>query len=199
MTTAPLQVVTISRQRGSLGMEIGQRVAELLGWRLVGRDLINQAAHACGLPEMALAVIDELGLFGMKPDAAAQAAYRWAVEGVMHDLALQGKVVIVGRGGQMVLRPTLPVPPALHVRVIAPLEVRAARLVTRHGIAMSAALAQARASDRARSRYLRLNYGKSAQIDDPDLYDLVINTANLDVEQAARVIFAAVNQGGTSV
>lgn len=194
---AILRVITISRQRGSLGMDIGQRVAELLGWRLAGRDLINQAARACGLPEMALAVIDELGLLGMKPDAAAQAAYRGAVENVMRDLVAAGEVVIVGRGGQMALRDGFPVAGVLHVRVIAPLEVRAARLVARHGIALAAALAQAKTSDRARARYLRLNYG--ARIDDPNLYDLVVNTAQIGVEQAAQLIFAAVKQGGTSV
>jgi cytidylate kinase len=189
-----IRVVTISRQRGSLGMETGQRLAQLLGWRLAGRDLINQAARNCGLPEMALAVIDELGLLGVRPDAAAQDAYRQAVEGVMGELVGAGQVVIVGRGGQMALHGW---PGALHARIIAPLEVRAARLTFRHNISMQAALAQAKASDRARSRYLRLHY--QARIDDPNLYDLVINTARLDVEQAARVIFAAVKQGGTSV
>ncbi len=187
-------VVTISRQRGSLGMETGQRLAQLLDWRLAGRDLINQAARACGLPEMALAVIDELGLLGVRPDAAAQAAYLQAVEGVMRDLAGAGEVVIVGRGGQMALRGFAG---ALHVRVIAPLEVRAARLAERYRISIQAATAQARASDRARARYLRQYY--AARIDDTLLYDLVINTAQVNVEQAARLLQAVVRQGGMSV
>ncbi len=42
-------------------------VAERLGLRLIGRELINRAARAAGVPEVALAEIDELGLLGVKP------------------------------------------------------------------------------------------------------------------------------------
>jgi cytidylate kinase len=143
---------------------------------------------------MALAVIDELNLLGVRPDAAAQAAYRHAVEKVMRELAAAGEVVMVGRGGQMALRDW---PGALHVRIQAPLEVRAARLVERYQVSLPAALAQARASDRARAKYLRLHYG--ARIDDPNLYDLVVNTAQIGVEQAARLIASAVRQEENSV
>lgn len=47
-------VITVSRQLGSHGGEIGARVAEALGLRFVDREIIRQAAQEAGVPEVAL-------------------------------------------------------------------------------------------------------------------------------------------------
>ena len=73
---SPMPVVTLSREMGSGGNDIAQAVAGRLGLRLVGREIINQAAIQAGVPEVALAEIDELGLLGMRPSAAALRIYR---------------------------------------------------------------------------------------------------------------------------
>ncbi len=66
-----MDVITISRQLGSLGFEVGKIAAEQLDYRLVWRDLINQAASLAGAPEVALAMFDEFNLLGIEPTAAA--------------------------------------------------------------------------------------------------------------------------------
>ena len=76
---------------GSLGDPIARQVAEVrLGYRLVWREVINQAALRAGVPEVALATIDELGLLGVKPTAEAQAAYLEAMQQMMEELAKAG-------------------------------------------------------------------------------------------------------------
>ena len=178
-----MAAVTVSRQLGSLGFEVAQTAADLLGYRLVWRDLINQAARIAGSPEAALAAIDDLGLLGICPSPEACQAYRQAVQQIMQEHAIQGNVVIIGRAGQMILSGW---PEVLHVRVIAPRPLRIERLAARQEISLESALAQVEASDRHRRSYLKRFY--NVQWDDPNLYDLVINTAHLAPTAAAQLI-----------
>ncbi len=182
--------ITVSRQMGSLGREVADAVGARLGYRVVCRELINEAASRAGQPEVALAAIDELGLLGISPSSAAVEAYNRAVQAVMDELAAAGNVVIVGRAGQVILRGR---PNVLHVRVVAPEHVRAARAARQQGIALDTALAQVKASDRNRRDYLKRFH--HAHWDDPDLYDLIINTAQITVEAAADIVCAAVARG----
>jgi cytidylate kinase len=178
-----MNTITISRQLGSLGDEVAQAVAERLEFRVVSRDLINQAAIRCGAPEMALALIDDLGLLSIHPSARARRAFLATIDQVVNEINEEGRVVIVGRAGQMILRG---LPDVLHVKVIAPKEVRARRIASQLGIPLNAALAQIAASDRTRSSYLKRYY--HVRWDDPELYDLIVNTARLLPEKAADII-----------
>jgi cytidylate kinase len=182
-----MSVITISRQLGSLGTTLGRQVATRLGYRLVHRELINQAAHLAGAPDMALAAIDELGLLGIKPDEAQQRAYLESVQTVIENLAAGGNVIIVGRAGQAILQKE---PNVLHLRVIAPTETRIQRIVKAHDISPQAASAQIEDSDRFRARYLARFY--NIQWDDPSLYHLVINTGYLSLETSAEVVCTVV-------
>jgi cytidylate kinase len=178
-----MAVVTISRQIGSLGYEIGKLVAEQMKYRIVWRELINQAALQAGVPTVALAMIDELHLLGLAPSQQETQAYIEAVDHVIRDYADQGNVVIVGRAGQVILAGQ---PNTIHVRIIAPEETRAQRLAEEQHIPVLSAFEQVKASDRYRMNYLRRFH--HVDWDDPLLYDLVINTARLTPVDAAAWI-----------
>ena len=188
-----MPVLTLSRELGSRGDDIAVAVAERLGLLLVGRELLNRAARQAGAPEVALAEIDELGLLGVKPTAKALRLYRETVEAIIHELAAAGNLLLVGRGGQVVLAGR---PGVLHVRVSAPREQRAALVQARCGVPAEVAAARVDASDRARAGYLRRHHG--VRWDDPALYDLVLNTAQLSVETAVEIICLAAQKGNTS-
>lgn len=181
-----MSVITVSRQLGSLGTTLGRQVAARLGYRLVHRDLINRAAKLAGAPDMALAAIDELGLFGIEPNQTQQRAYLQAVQDIIEMLAIEGNVVIVGRAGQAILQKD---PDVLHLRVIAPLETRIQRIIKAHHVSPQAARAQIEDSDRFRAQYLKRFY--NIQWDDPSLYHLVINTGNISLETSAEVVCSA--------
>ena len=178
--------ITISRQMGSYGDEIALQVARRLGWRLVCRELINRSALAAGVPQVALAEIDELGFFGVRPSPGEWQAYQSQVERFIRDLADEGKVIIVGRGGQVALRDR---PETLHVRIIAPFETRVARLQAENNIPAAAARARLAESLKRRAHYLRRSYG--VEVDDPALYHLTLNTGLLTVSQGANLILQA--------
>lgn len=181
-----MNVITISRQYGSEGNFIADAVAKRLGFKLVTRDLVNQAALRAGAPSVALAVIDELHLLGIKPTPLEFQAYIEAVKTVMEELAAQGNVIIVGRGGQILLRNH---PSVFNVRIVAPVDIRIHRLAERENLTLQAATAQIRASDRERRTYLKRFF--NSDWNDPFLYDLVINTAHVTAAAACDLICQA--------
>jgi CMP/dCMP kinase len=180
--------ITISRQLGSQGCEIAHEVESRLGYRLAWRDMINEAGRRAGTPEIALDCIDELGLFGMKISPHKRIIYKQAMEQVIRELADQGNVIILGRAGQAILRGF---PDVLHIRIIAPKMLRAERIAEKHGIPVSGALAQVEASDRTRRLYVKRFY--NLRWDDPELYDLIINTGQISSYSAALLIAEAIS------
>lgn len=181
-----MAVITISRQMGSLGFEIGNLVSDRLGYRIVWRELINEAAQRSGAPDVALAVIDELGLLGVTPSAKNSMAYLEAVRSVVLELAGKGNVVLIGRAGQRILADF---PGALHVRLIAPVDLRIQRIAKQQDIPVEAARAQIEASDQHRRQYLKRYY--QADWEDPSLYDLMINTGRISSTAACEMICIA--------
>jgi len=181
--------ITLSRQIGSLGDEIASAVGALLGFRVICRELINQAAAAAGYPEMALALIDDFGLLGMRPSKRCCASFAAAEREVYLQFIDQGHVVLVCGDGAVMLQE---LPDVLHIRIIAPANLRAQRLAAQHKISVAAALARVEASDRARRVFIRKQHRTCW--DDPHLYDLIINTDKVTVPDAAALICAAVNR-----
>jgi cytidylate kinase len=166
-----------------MGDEVAQAIANRLNYRIICRDLINQAALRAGVPEMALAAIDDLGLFGIHPSRQDRSAYQQAMQDIMQEIADTGQVIIIGRAGQVILRNY---PAVLHVMVIAPFNVRVGRIAQGQNITVEAAAAQIETSDRSRRNYLRQYY--HARWDNPELYDLVVNTYRLSPDQAACLV-----------
>jgi cytidylate kinase len=184
-----MAAITISRQMGSLGCQVAEETARRLGYKLVWREIINQSALRAGVPEVALATIDELDLLGLRPSRADQQAYHRAVRHYLGELAEEGNVVIVGRAGQVILKDQ---PGVLHVRIIASEEIRISRTASEKSVSVDKARVIVEKSDESRARYLRRNY--HAELDDPSLYDLVINTDRLLVPEAADLICAAIER-----
>lgn len=183
-----MTAVTISRQMGSLGSEIARLLADKLGYQFVWRELINRAAQQAGVPEVALAAIDELGLLELDTPPGARRAYRREAGAIITELAQKGRVVILGRGGQVILKDF---PDVLHVRIVAPVALRAERIAQRTNVALECALAQIEASDNFRRNYLRRFFRVNP--DDATLYHLILNTNHLGPQQAAEIITTAVN------
>ena len=105
---------------------------------------------------------------------------------VIRDLAAQGNVLIVGQGGQAILRNE---PRALHVQIIAAFEGRVQRLMKRDGLPRGEALRRLQASDEARAKYVRKYYG--IEWLDPYNYHLTLNTSKLSIQSAAQAIIGA--------
>jgi len=109
------------------------------------------------------------------------------IESAIRTAYQRDNVVIMGRGGQAILKEKTGV---LHVRIQAPLKARVERLHRRENYSLEGGQEVALRRDRAAADYLH----RFHKIDwnDPLLYHLVIGTGQLDTEAAARLIVKAV-------
>lgn len=210
-------VITISRQLGAGGENIACRVAEQLGLRLLGQDIIHEAMQA-GIPEDIALESEEgrrswiqraLDFLSLKQPSSvfppgdllegghpvisvslpkSEEYYRSVLESIIFDIAQADDVLLLGRAGQMMFRDS---PYCFHVRIVAPVEKRMAALEKRRGISADQARQEVEESDRVRAAYLRRHY--DADIDDARLYDLCLNTGTLPEEAAADLIVEAVH------
>lgn len=104
---------------------------------------------------------------------------------VIKDIAAQGDTVILGRASQMILADN---PNVLHVLCVAPKELRCLRYAEREGIGLEEATKRVTEGDRDRCAFYRKFW--KVELEDPKLYDITIDTAHLEYEQAAEVIAA---------
>ncbi|MCX7642444.1 MAG: cytidylate kinase-like family protein [Armatimonadetes bacterium] len=110
-------------------------------------------------------------------------------QAVLKKLAQKGRVIIIGRGGMVVLKDF---PKALHVRLFAPLEWRVQRLAQIENIPPEKARQKIVAEDKRRADYLRHFYG--VDWNDPSLYHLVLNVAALGIEATSNLIVSAARE-----
>lgn len=208
-----MSVITISRQFGSGGQEIATRLCDVLGYSFFDKQSIVEAAIATGLSADSVVDYSEqyhkvegflqrlakamTGTPGKRPELPrvswggleARLDDAWWLELVntaIRSAYERGNVIIVGRGGQMVLRDQLDV---LHVRIEAPLEDRIRRVKDAQGGTASIARRLIDEHDQASARYLERGF--KARWDDPYLYHLLVNTSRWELEAAALLIVAA--------
>jgi cytidylate kinase len=178
-----MAVITVSRQLGSLGTKIAQKVAEVLQYEFVDKEKIGMTLATYGLPELDLEKFDE-----KKPplwDSLQMQRRKFLhfLQAVLTDYARKGKVILVGRGGQVLLRD---LPGVLHLRMIAPFEVRLRRFMEQEKTDEKQAARVLRRSDRDSAGFIHSFF--DMDWDDPALYDLVINTQKISVDTAVEII-----------
>ena len=116
-----MAIITISHEMGAGGPEIGQQVAQKLGYRYIDQELISDAAHRYGLLEDKLVHLDESKPSLLERFDAETRRYITVIQTALYEFAEQDRVVLMGRGGQWLLRG---IAHHLRVRVIAPFEHR---------------------------------------------------------------------------
>jgi Cytidylate kinase-like family len=150
-----------------------------------GSDVTTGQGEAPGRP---LSRLWAPGLFSpaAPPISASFESYIRVVGLVVQQLAKEGNVLIVGRGGQVLLRR---VRGALHLQIVAPFDRRVKTVMIEEKLDKRAASSRVRANDRARADYLRRYH----DVDwlDPTLYHLVINTGYIPVAAAVDLIVKA--------
>lgn len=108
------------------------------------------------------------------------------VSAIISELGQRGNIVILGRGGQMILKE---LPTALHVLTHAPLELRTRRIVERDQLTPEEASKRAHELDSGRAAFHRKFF--KVDVSDPCLYDLVIDTSHLPYAVAAEMVAVA--------
>jgi cytidylate kinase len=184
-----MNAITVTREYGAGGYEVAGRLAALLGWELLDRELLHRAAAVEHLPDSELERLDEKAVsladrFSLHPP---HQRYLHGLREAARQAAARGNVVLVGRGTGQLLADF---PEVLHLRLAAPLEWRARRMAGQQGWGMDQALARCAEEDRNRNRFTRYFFGDEPF--QPAAYHAVFNTARVPLEDVATCIAAVV-------
>jgi cytidylate kinase len=212
-----MAIITISRQFGSGGDEIAARLSMKLSYQIFDKRQIARAAHEIGLTGQDMIDFSEddykiQGLFDRlfnrtrpiaqvriwKESPAGTRTFETElldeeqatglVQSAIRAAYRAGDTIILGRGGQVVLKDK---PGVLHVRIEGPLEDRIERMADEVGITPDEARDSIMEHDRNAAEYLRRFHHEDWS--NPLLYHLVINTGKVDIEDATQLIITAVS------
>jgi len=188
-------VVTISKQVGTNGEFIARRVAKLLDFQYFDKTVLLEEARRMGINVYDAESFDlsedeykSRGLIGSifanKALISAAEEAQIGLEGtIIKELAKKGKIVIVGRGGQALLRNY---PKVLRVKIIAPLVYRVDKLMLDRYISKSEAEKVIKTRDKATKQYLDRFY--NLDWDAEGSYDAILNLQRIPIELAPTYI-----------
>jgi len=199
--------VTFSRESGAGGETIYEKTFHYLSdndklsrypWCIFDKNLIHQVLEdhhlqkditeeiAETIPEKKYSHIEEVleELFGLKP---SKRQLILKTNQTILRLAEMGNVILVGRGAFVITRK---IPSGLHVRIIGSEERRIKHLQEYYDLSRRSAIKYMKEENEGRAKYIKKVFGKN--IEDPLLYDLIINTDHISDDDAAEMVGALV-------
>ncbi len=191
-------IITIGRQFGSGGHELGEKLASRLGIPFYDRNLLTEAAKKSGMTEDMVASLDEkptssflysmsvgaLGFNGEMPMPLGNRVFL-AMSEAIREVASGGSCVIVGRCAEYVLSGQANV---VRVFVYADKDARVRRVMEKRELKERDAAALLQKTDKSRASYHDFycdeKWGEAAS------YDLMINSAVVGIDAAVEMIAA---------
>lgn len=168
---------------------IAELISARLGWPLMAKELVEEAAQMAGVDELKIRRIFEHRL-SMQDRITFQqrsAKYLDAVSDAIQEFSKRGNVILLGRAANLILSGN---PRVFRVNLVAEFNTRVQRIAAQCGLKGKRGLEDARKqvldSDYARTAYH--NYLFNVDWQDPMNYDLILNTTELTLDQAAEAV-----------
>jgi cytidylate kinase len=179
-----MAILTVSREFGSGGREIGQAVARQLGYEYLDKERILQEIRTFGARwEDWAKDLDE-------HHPSIWEKYDWSFRGLgalilstILSYAVKDRVVVMGRGGNWVLKG---IPHVLRIRVVAPLDSRVERIMVRESVDRDTARWLAEKTDHDRASFIRNIYGKPW--DEGSEFDHLFDTSQQGLDQIIAMV-----------
>ena len=195
-------IITIGRELGSGGREIGMKLSEKLNIPFYDKEILEKAAKESGYSEEIFEKHDEkptssfLYALAMGVNAFNQNYQRplmleiyLAQFETIKKLAEEGSGIFIGRCSDYVLSD---VPEAFHIFVHADLETRIERTMKKHDVSAEKAEEMCRRNDKDRSSYY--NYYSNTVWGDSRHYDLCVNTTKMGIDNSVEMIIKCINE-----
>lgn len=192
------KIFTIGRQLGSLGWEIGRKLAIELGIPFYNEELIEMSANKSGMSADIFAKFDEkpgssllysLSLGSVPGEMLNQSSNTPLNDTVFSsqlkvitELAEKGPCVIVGRCSNYILRDFDNV---INVFIYADLEDRINTVCQRDGISRKQAISKIKKSDKTRASYH--NFYSNTKWGDSESYDIMLNSS-LGIDKIVNIL-----------
>lgn len=188
-----ISIITVSGEPGAGGRIVASRLADRLGIEIFHKEVINEMAKSADISEKLMETLDERGLSTLEDwiSSLVHERYLWPDRYMQHlmkvigTIGRHGRAVIVGRGANFILPPEK----RFSVRIVAPQTWRITKVAQEFNITTDEAKKRVMNTESDRRAFIRKYF--NAEIADPTNYDLVINTATLNVDDAVKVISSA--------
>ena len=207
-----MPVITLSRQLESGGDEIARLLCEKLGYQYFDKNAMIKVGEEMGLAASVIqSAVDFKPVaksllerwFGSTQRLTGGDPSSWTFSArldALQDLTIanlmdiinagyqKGNVVIVGRGGMAALQDKADV---LHVRILAPQDLRVKRLMKHEKLTQEEAEKRIRERDLSDVEWIHRYFGLDSH--EPSLFDIIINTAKYTPAQAVDLIIKALD------
>lgn len=181
-------VITISRQYGTGGEEVAERVAEETGYTIVGLEEIGNTLIEIADEWTAESVVAEKSppiIERLTGDV--KVSRNLLAEGIL-SFAMRGSVIIIGRGAFDILKG---VPGVLHLLFVDARETREARVSLAEKIKLIDAREKIRKIDRERAGFLKYYFGK--EWPDPSSFHLSMTPLTTGIDNCVEFVLRMVD------
>ncbi len=191
------KIITIARQFGSGGHEVGERLSERLQIPLYDRSLVEMAAEKMGISPISVEEVDETALhsflatyripkqpndvtgYGLPLNDSTYLTQTAIIEA----LAKEGPCIIVGRCADYILRDH---PGLIDIFLCADMEDRIARIMERYSLPRKDAASAVRHTDSRRRNYYE-NYTKQAW-GSSESHQMLFNVSRLGIPRVVDIL-----------
>jgi len=178
-----MSIITISRGSYSRGVEIAEMVAERIGYRCLARDVLIEASKEFNIPEVKLTQTLEDTPSFFERFTQEKKKYISYIQAALINHFKADNIVYHGLAGHFFVKD---IPHVLKVRIITDLEYRIKFVMERDKITRDKAIDFLDEIDSSRRKWGQYLYG--INLEDPSLYDIVINIEKLSLEVAVDII-----------
>jgi cytidylate kinase len=191
-----ISVITISREPGSGGNILAERLSEKLDFDLFYQEFIHDMAESAQVSVRLLETLDEKGVSVLEEwiSSLVDRHHLWPDRYLQHLMKIigtigkHGRAVIVGRGANFVL----PTDKRLSIRVIAPLETRLKNVSQAYDVSVENVKHRVLKTESDRKAFIKKYFNND--ITNPLNYDLIINTGVLSIDDAANAVKGALSE-----
>jgi len=179
-----MPIITISRGICSGGTQLANLLHTKLGWPVLGQDDVSTAAakaYRMSEEELRRGLYLPANFYERFTDRKTR--YLLATQATIADLLDDGNGIYHGLAGQFLFQN---LHNAFKVRIVAPNSLRVENAVRRKSLTRHEAARHIREADEHRKLWGRQIF--DADVNDPDLYDLVVNLEKVSLATAANLI-----------
>jgi hypothetical protein len=195
--------ITISRETGTCAKRISEELIKFFKdksnedkpkWMLFDKNLIQKVLEDHNLPGVLEKIMEEdkISFFAsMLNEMFSGLPGQWSLIRKQSETILRvasiGNVIIIGRGANII---THNMSNTFHIRLIAPVNERINNFAEVYNLNFKEAKTIVEQHDSCRMKYIQTVFSK--KIDDPVLYDMIINTKGLNFKKTAELIGSVV-------
>lgn len=207
-----MAVITISRQFGAGGRSLGEMIARELDYRFLDDSVIQELAKKAKVTTDTIkdmertggSVISKIissmlsrdyieGIIGEGKGYIDEEIYVELIKDVLTNFAREGNIVLLGRGGQYILKDF---EGAFHVLLVSDMESRIKFMQQFYDMTdAQAEKSVRRGDDRRRNLYKKLGH---TDYNSPNLYHIVLNMSRVSLDSALETIVALVRKSEKS-